>query len=65
MLRGGSRRANAPSWVSGVGVDLPGFGFDLLITKANARSSVHRPAYLDCVAIKQRDEQGWSSGCIA
>ena len=59
VLHGGPEaRARAESWVSGVGVDLPGFSFDLLITKANARSSVHRPAYLDCVAIKQRDEQG-------
>ena len=59
VLRGGSEaRERAESWVSGVGVDLPGFSFDLLITKANARSSVHRPAYLDCVAIKRRDGEG-------
>src|SRR5690625_778545 len=34
----------------------------LRVTKANRRSSVHRPAYLDSVAIKSFDEQGQVTG---
>ena len=58
VLRGTGSGRRAEEWISGLGVDLGAFQYDLLITKANARSSIHRPAYLDCVAIKQRDEQG-------
>ena len=59
VLRGGPESARrAEDWISGLGVDLSAFHYDLLITKANARSSIHRPAYMDCVAVKQRDEQG-------
>ncbi|MGB5561224.1 MAG: NAD-glutamate dehydrogenase, partial [Sedimenticolaceae bacterium] len=59
VLRGGAEAsARAEEWVSGLGVDLTAFSQDLLVTKANARSRVHRPAYMDCVAVKQRDEQG-------
>ena len=59
VLRDGQRaRERADRWISGLGVDLSAFGDELLITKANARSTVHRPAYMDCVAIKRRDDQG-------
>ena len=34
----------------------------LVITKANSRSTVHRPAYLDYVAVKVFDEQGEVTG---
>jgi glutamate dehydrogenase len=63
VLRGGaeaSRRAD--QWISGLGVDLSAFDAELVVTKANARSSVHRPAYMDCVAVKRRDEQGVVTG---
>ena len=63
MLRGGieaSERASA--WISGLEAGLSGDGVDLMVTKANARSIVHRPAYMDCVAIKQRDSQGAVTG---
>jgi len=59
VLRDGteaSRRAG--EWISGLGVDLSAFRSELMVTKANARSSVHRPAYMDCVAINRRDGQG-------
>ena len=63
VLRGGSAGdERAEEWVSGLGVDLTAFHYDLLVTKANARSSIHRPAYMDCVAIKQRNEQGEAIG---
>jgi len=59
VLRGAAESGQrAEDWVSGLGVDLSAFHYDLLVTKANARSNIHRPAYMDCVAIKQRDEQG-------
>ena len=54
----GDSAARAATWVPGLGVDLSGFDADLMITKANARSPVHRPAYMDCVAIKHRNEAG-------
>ncbi|MCC3294823.1 NAD-glutamate dehydrogenase [Arthrobacter sp. zg-Y411] len=34
----------------------------LVITKANSRSSVHRPAYLDYLGVKRFDEQGNVNG---
>ena len=34
----------------------------LVITKANARSTVHRPGYLDYIGIKQFDEEGRVTG---
>jgi len=34
----------------------------LILTKANSRSTVHRPAYLDYVAVKSFDDQGQVSG---
>jgi glutamate dehydrogenase len=34
----------------------------LILTKANSRSTVHRPAYLDYVGVKRFDEQGAVSG---
>jgi glutamate dehydrogenase len=34
----------------------------LILTKANSRSTVHRPAYLDYIGIKTFDEQGNVSG---
>lgn len=49
-------------WVSGIAVNLAGFRHDLVVTKANARSRVHRPAYMDCVAIKRRDQDGHVTG---
>jgi glutamate dehydrogenase len=59
VLRGGPEaRERAERWISGLGVDLSGFGDELLVTKANARSSVHRPAYMDLVAVKRRDAVG-------
>jgi glutamate dehydrogenase len=59
VLRGGAEGVQrAEQWISGLGVDLTAFHYDLLVTKSNARSSIHRPAYMDCVAIKQRDEKG-------
>ena len=48
----------ADQWIAGLGIDIAEAGEELMITKANARSTVHRPAYMDLVAIKQRDEQG-------
>ncbi|MCB1858855.1 MAG: NAD-glutamate dehydrogenase [Gammaproteobacteria bacterium] len=38
----------------------------LIVTKANARSMVHRPAYMDCIVIKRYDGNGDLSGlsCI-
>jgi len=38
----------------------------LLVTKANIRSTVHRPIYMDCIAIKKHDEKGKLTGlyCI-
>ncbi len=63
MLRGGidaSERASA--WISGLEAGLSGDDVDLMVTKANARSIVHRPAYMDCVAIKQRDSRGNVTG---
>jgi len=54
--------ANAEAWISGLGVDLSAFDQDLLVTKTNVRATIHRPAYMDCVAIKQRDEQGGVTG---
>lgn len=59
VLRGGVESGQrAEDWISGLGVDLRAFHYDLVITKANARSSIHRSAYMDCVAVKQRDQQG-------
>jgi len=59
VLRGAAESGQrAEDWVSGLGVDLSVFHYDLLVTKANARSNIHRPAYMDCVAVKQRDGQG-------
>ncbi len=34
----------------------------LIVTKANHRSTVHRPGYLDCIAIKEYDARGRLSG---
>ncbi|MCB1772618.1 MAG: NAD-glutamate dehydrogenase [Gammaproteobacteria bacterium] len=63
LLRDGAEaRARADEWVSGLAVDLAEFHHDLVVTKANARSRVHRPAYMDCVAIKRRDAQGQVTG---
>ena len=59
VLRDGTEASQrADQWISGLGGDPSAFGSELMVTKANARSSVHRPAYMDCVAIKCRDEQG-------
>ncbi len=59
VLRGGAEaRERAESLISGLGLDLSGFEQHLLVTKANARSTVHRPAYMDCVAVPRRDPQG-------
>ncbi|MDJ0739539.1 MAG: NAD-glutamate dehydrogenase [Gammaproteobacteria bacterium] len=52
----------ATRWISGLGVDLSAFDSELLITKADARSTIHRPAYLDCVAIKHRNPAGEVDG---
>ena len=52
----------ADAWIAGLGVDIAEAGGELMITKANARSTVHRPAYMDLVAVKQRDEQGQVTG---
>ena len=51
-------RERVDQWVCGIAVDLAEFRHDLIVTKANARSRVHRPAYMDCVAIKRRDRNG-------
>ena len=34
----------------------------LVVTKANHRSTVHRPGYLDCIAVKEYDARGRLSG---
>ncbi len=34
----------------------------LVVTKANHRSTLHRPGYLDCIAIKEYDARGRLSG---
>ncbi len=43
-----------------------GFSGDLVVTKANARSVVHRPAYMDYIGIKRYGEDGELNGlcCI-
>lgn len=55
---GGDSAALAETWISGLGVDLNAFDAELLVTKTNARSTVHRPTYMDCVAVKRRDASG-------
>ncbi|MCP5312397.1 MAG: NAD-glutamate dehydrogenase [Chromatiaceae bacterium] len=55
---GDGARDLAGQWISGLAVDLSASVEELIVTKANARSTVHRPAYMDCVAIKRRDAQG-------
>jgi glutamate dehydrogenase len=57
MLRA-DNESRARAWISGLEVALSGDGNDLMVTKANARSSVHRPAYMDCVTVRRRDAQG-------
>ncbi len=58
-LRGGEdAAARAQQWISGIGIDLSAFDNDLIVTKANARSTVHRPAFLDCVALKRHHAEG-------
>jgi glutamate dehydrogenase len=34
----------------------------VVVTKANRRSTVHRPGYLDCVAVKEYDRRGHFTG---
>ncbi len=43
-----------------------GFPSHLVVTKANTRSTVHRPAYMDYIGIKKYNEQGEVNGlfCI-
>ena len=43
-----------------------GFPCHLIVTKANVKSTVHRPAYMDYIGIKRYDENGQVSGlfCI-
>jgi len=55
---GGKAEARAGQWVAGLDADLSAFDSELMVTKANARSSVHRPAYMDCIVVKRYDEQG-------
>lgn len=54
----------AEAWVAGLGVDIAEAGEELMVTKANARATVHRPAYMDLVAVKQRDSEGKVIGLV-
>ncbi|MCB1800231.1 MAG: NAD-glutamate dehydrogenase [Gammaproteobacteria bacterium] len=56
--------SRAEVWIAGLGSDVTDSATDLMITKANARSTVHRPAYMDLVAVKLRDEQGRLTGLL-
>jgi glutamate dehydrogenase len=59
LMRGGAKaRERAEALISGLAVDLSASDAYLLVTKSNARSTVHRPAYMDCVAVQRRDAQG-------
>ena len=58
ILRDGDEaRSRAARWISGLGRGLSNGSGDLIVTKANARSSVHRPAYMDCITVNRRDEE--------
>ncbi len=63
LLRGGdSARARADQWLSGLAAGLSASDTDLMVTKTNAKSTVHRPVYMDCVTLKRRDAQGSLAG---
>ncbi len=55
---GNKAQARAEQWVAGLDADLSAFDSELMVTKANARSRVHRPAFMDCIVVKRYDEQG-------
>jgi glutamate dehydrogenase len=59
LLAGGEHAAErAERWIAGLGVDIAEAADEVMVTKANARSTVHRPAYMDLVAVKERDAAG-------
>ena len=48
--------------LSGLAAGLSASDTDLMVTKTNAKSTVHRPVYMDCVTLKRRDAQGALAG---
>lgn len=48
----------ALAWTAGLEGGVADDDGRLLVTKANARSTVHRSAYMDCIAIKEFDATG-------
>jgi glutamate dehydrogenase len=60
LLRGAPRSSTKP--LSGKSLDLARDPHMLLLTKANSRSTVHRPAYLDYVGIRRFGPDGQVCG---
>lgn len=58
LFRGPAGADRAGQWLAGIDPMREPQGADLLITKTNARSPVHRPTYLDCVLVRRYDEAG-------
>ena len=56
ILRGA--RKGAPTKLTRKALEIGAAPHILLLTKANSRSTVHRPAYLDYVGVKQFDSDG-------
>jgi glutamate dehydrogenase len=62
ILRDGDGAERGAALLAGIDPRLDVYRGELLVTKCNARSTVHRPNYLDCIVLRRRDADGRVTG---